>query len=254
MHGHVTPGRSPLSEPIDAVLGHQLSPIARRFAAEYAGFFARVDFKDIAEHSVTYIRSAEAHCSCDGQRHTVWLDRESPDFESLMMHQAMRGILMERGFPRTTYPAIGALDARLLYLSSLLSSAVIDPIIDGRLIESGYGVYDREILTRRTMEQVWLDKRLKNPKTYGFRFCKWTLLTVLLMLDSSFEGETVNLLHALIRKKFPEPWELADRFSKFMLKKGFTEPYSALIALLQLRSALKLEDKVAIVDAEGIRF
>jgi len=27
-----------------------------------------------------------------------------------------------------------------------------------------------------------------------------------------------------------------------------------LIALLQLRSALKLEDKVAIVDAEGIRF
>ena len=86
------------------------------------------------------------------------------------------------------------------------------------------------------------------------RFCKWTLLTVLMKLDFTFEGETVSLLYALIRKKFPEPWELSERLSRFILKKGFTEPYSALIATLQLRSAQKLESKVAIIDAEGTSY
>jgi len=254
MYDHATSGKPRLAEPLAAVLGHQLSPQARRFATEYADFLIRVDFKDIADHPQEFIRSAEAHCSSDGVRHTIWLDKESSDFEALVMHQAMRGILMEEGFPRTTSPATPALDARLFYLASLLSCAVIDPIIDIRLMESGYGVYDREILTRRTMEKVWLDARAGTPKPYGFLFCKWTLLTVLLKLDPTFKGETVNLLHALIHKKFLEPWELADRFSKFMLNKGFRQPYSALIALLHLRSALKLEDKVSILDAEGTRY
>jgi hypothetical protein len=254
MYGHVTSGRPPLSEPIDAVLGHQLSPMAGQFMAEYADFLTRVDFKDIEEHPLTYIRSVEAHSSCDGQRHTIWLDTKNPNFEPLMMHQAMRGILMERGFPRTTCPAGVTLDDRLLYLGSLLSSAVTDPIIDRWLIKGGYTVYDRALLGQRTMEQVWLDSRVKDPKPYGFIFCKWTLLAVLMKLDATFDGQAVNLLHALIRKKFPEPWELGERLSTFILKKGFAEPFSALIAMLQIRNALKLEDKVPIVDAEGIRF
>jgi len=254
MYGQITSGRPPLAQPIDTVLGHQLSAQAKRFAVEYSDFLARVEFKDITGHSLNYIRSAEAHFSCDGHRYTIWLDTENPNFEALMMHQSMRGILMERGFPKTSYPASAANDALLIFLCSLLSSAVTDPIIDGCLIKGGYGVYDREILAHSSMEQIWLDSRLGTPKPYGFIFCKWTLLTVLIKLDSTFKGEAVNLLHAFIRKKFQEPWELADRLAGFMTKKGFAEPYSSLIAMLQLRSALKLEEKISIVDAEGIRF
>jgi hypothetical protein len=253
MHGYISSGRPPLSEPPAFVLGYQLSPRAKRFAAEYADFLVRVDFRDIADHPHQYIRSAEAHCSCDGHRHTIWLDKQSHDFESLMMHEVMRGILMERGFPRTICPPIATFDALLLCLSSLLSSAVTDPIIDGWLMKDGYGVYDREELTSRTMAQVWVDARQGTPKEYGFLFCRWTLLTVLLRLDSTFEGDTINLLYALIRKKFPGPSELAEELSESIKKKGFTEPHSALMAMLKLRGALNLQNKIAVVDAEGRR-
>ncbi len=253
MHGQVASGRPPLAQPIEAVLGHQLSPRARRFTAEHADFLVRVDFKNIADHPEPYIRSAEAHCSSDGVRHTIWLDKESQDFEGLMMHHAMRGILMEQGFPRTVCPPAATFDGLLLYLMSLLSSAVTDPVIDIWLMEDGYGVYDREALTSRTMAQAWLDARLGIPRQYGFLFCKWTLLTVLMKLDPTFEGEAVNLLHALIHKKFPEPWRLGEDLAGLIKKNGFTEPYSALVAMLQLRDALKLQNRITIVDAEGIR-
>ena len=253
MHGYISSGRPPLSEPPAFVLGYQLSPRAQQFAAEYADFLVRVDFKDIADHPHQYIRSAEAHCSSEGLRHTIWLDRQSLDFEGLMMHQVMRGILMERGYPRTTCPPAANFDTQLLYLSSLLSSAVIDPIIDMLLMEDGYGVYDREVLTKLSMEQVWLDARKGTPKEYGFLFCKWTLLTVLLRLDFTFEGDAANILHALIRKKFPGPSELAEELSESIKKKGFREPHSALMATLKLRGALNLQDKIAVVDAEGRR-
>jgi len=255
MHGYISSGRPPLTEPIDTVLGYELSPRAKRFVAEYADFLVRMDFKDIADHPQQYIRSAETHCSCDGHRHTIWLDKQSHDFESLMMHEVMRGILMERGFPRTRIacPHEATFDALMLYLSSLLSGAVTDPIIDGWLTKDGYGVYDREELIRRTMAQVWLDAQRGAPKPYGVLFCKWTLLSVLVRLDPTFEGDALNLLLSLLRKKFPEPLELAEGLSESIKKKGFTEPYSALMAMLTLRDALKLQGRIAIVDREDRR-
>jgi hypothetical protein len=254
MYGPVTSGRLPLSKPADAILGHQLSPRARRFAAEYADFLLRVDFKDLSEHPLADVRSAEGYCSSDGRRHAIWLDTASPDFEGLMMHQAMCGILMERGFPRTVCPPNAASHPFLRYLSSLLASAIIDPVIDGWLMKGGFGVYDREMLSRRAMADAWLDARRGTPKQYGFLFCKWTLLTVLMRLDSTFEGDSVNLLHALIHKRFPQPWELADELSRSIRERGFAEPYSALTAMLRLRTALNLQGKIPVIDAEGMRF
>ena len=77
---------------------------------------------------------------------------------------------------------------------------------------------------------------------------------MLMRLDSTFEGNTTNLLYALIRNKFREPWELGGELSKSIKEKGFAEPYAALMAMLSLRSALDLQDKVPIIDAGGIRF
>jgi hypothetical protein len=130
------------------------------------------------------------------------------------MHETMRGVLMERGFPKTACQPIAASYPPLRYLSSLLASAVTDPIIDRWLMQGNFGVYDREVLSRRAMARAWLDARQEAPRQYGFLFCKWTLLTVLLRLDSTFEGETTNFLHALIRKKVPEPWGLGDELSR----------------------------------------
>jgi len=254
MRAHVTTEEPVSLDPVKPLLGHCLSPMAMRFAKEYADFLARVDFKDMADHPLEFIRSCEGHCSSDGERHTIWLDTKNEYFEALMMHHALAGVLTERGFPRTMHAGGLTSDFRVPYLAALLSSAVMDPVIDGWLARSGYAVYDRDMLTQRAVEQVWLDTRLKNPKTYGFRFCKWTLVTVLIRLDLTFDGEMVNLLHALIRKKFPEPWALAERLSAFILQKGFAQPHSALIAMLQLRAALKLEGKITIVDGEGTRY
>jgi hypothetical protein len=254
MYGHVTSGRPPASQPIDSVLGHQLSPLARRFTEEHAEFLLRVDFEDIASHPLEELRSAEAYCSCDGLRHTIWLDRESPDFEGLMMHHAMRGILMERGFPKTICPPAAIIYPFLRYLSSLLASAITDPVIDRWLMQGGFGVYDREILTHRATADLWLDARRGTPRQHGFLFCKWTLLAVLLRLDPTFEGGTVHLLYALIRKKFPEPWEVAETLSASIRKEGFAEPYLALRAMLELRNALNLQSRIPVIDGEGRRY
>jgi len=245
------PKRS-LSYRIDAILGHELSPRASRFVVEYADFLVRVAFKNIAEHPQAYLRSAEAYSSCTGPRHTIWLDPRSPGFEALMMHETMRGILVERGFPKTACHPNVVSCVPLRYLSSLLGSAVTDPIIDGFLVQGNFGVYDREALNRRTMARVLVDARQRTAGQQGYLFCKWALLTVLMRLDPTFEGETVNLVHALIHKEFPEAWEIADELSKSIMEKGFTEPESALTAMMEIRSALGLQDSVAIVDAEGV--
>jgi hypothetical protein len=218
---------------------------------EHADFLVRVDFKDIAYHPLAELRSAEAYCSCDGVRHTIWLDKESPDFEGLMMHQAMRGMLMELGFPKTICPPGVIIYPFLRYLSSLLASAITDPVIDRWLIEGGYGVYDRQILIHRATADLWVDARRGTPRPNGFLFCKWTLLAVLLRLDPTFEGGTVHLLYALIRKKFPEPWEVADRLSAAITTKGFAEPYLALAAMLEVRSTLKLQNRIPVIDGHG---
>ena len=253
-HREVPSERPPIPEPIDAVLGHQLSPRAKRFVAEHADFLVRVEFKDIADHPHAYMRSTEAYYSCTAMRHTIWLYRKSPDLEALIMHETMRGILMERGFPKTARHPTAASCLPVRYLSSLLASAVTDPIIDRYLMQGDFGVYDREVLSRRAIAQAWLDARQPRPERYSFLFCRWTLLTVLLMLDPTFEGATVNLLHAVIRRIFPEAWERGDELSKLIKEKGFTEPDLALAAMLELRSALRLEDSIVIVDADDIRW
>jgi hypothetical protein len=254
MYGHVTSGRPPLAEPIDTVLGHQLSPRARKFTEEHADFLLRVDFKDIAWHPLAELRSAEAYCSCDGLRHTIWLDKESPDFEGLMMHQAMRGILMERGFPKTICPPAAIIYPFLRYLSSLLASAITDPVIDRWLMEGGFGVYDRLILIHRATGDLWVDARRGTPRRHGFLFCKWALLALLLRLDPTFEVNTVHLLYALIRKKFPEPWEVADSLSALITKRGFAEPHLALMAMLEARNTLRLQNRIPVIDGEGRRY
>ncbi len=253
MHDDATSRRRPLDEPFDAILDRQLTPQARRFVAEHADFLVRVDFRDIADHPHVHIRSTEGYYASAGARHTIWLDKESADFEALLLHETMRGILVERGYPRTACTPDAASCIPMRYLSSLLGSAVMDPIIDGWLTKGGYRVYDREVLTRRAIAEAWLDAPRPNPARYTFLFCKWTLLTVLLMLDSSFEGETVNLLHAIIRRNFSEPWGVAEELSESITGRGFAEPHSALTAMLQLRNVLNLEDKVSLVDAEGTR-
>jgi len=251
MHDDATTGTPPLDEPFDAVLGQQLSPQAKRFAMEHSDFLLRVDFKNIAEHPYPHVRSTEGYYASVGTRHTIWLNKESPDFEGLVLHESMRGILMERGFPRTTCPLDSAFCTPMYYLGSLLGVAITDPIIDGFLTKTGYSVYNREVLTRRAIGEAWLDVPQPILEPYTFLFCKWTLLSVLLMLDSTFEGETVDLLHTIIRRKFPEPWRVGEELSTSIMTRGFAEPHSALAAMLQLREALKLEDRVFLTNTEG---
>jgi len=250
----VTSGRQPQAPPIDAVLGHQLSPQARRFTEQYADFLLRMDFKDIACHPVAELRSAEAYCSCDGMRHTIWLDKGSPDFEGLMMHQAMRGILIELGYPKTICPPGAIIYPFLRYLSSLLASAITDPVIDRWLMEGGYGVYDRQILIHRATADLWVDARRGALRRHGFLFCKWVLLALLLRLDPTFDVGTVHLLYALIRKKVPEPWEVADSLSAWIARKGFTEPSLALAAMLEVRNVLKLQSRIPVIDGVGRQY
>jgi len=251
MRDDAASGTPPLGVSFDTVLGQQLSPQARRFGMEHSDFLLRVDFKNIAEHPYPYVRSTEGYYTSAGTRHTIWLNRESPDFEALVLHESMRGIMKEQGFPRTTCPLDSAFCMPMYYLSSLLGVAITDPIIDDFLTKAGYRVYNREVLTRRAIGEAWLDVPQPILERYTFLFCKWTLLSALLMLDSTFEGETVDLLHTIIRRKFPEPWRLGEELSRSIVTRGFTEPDSALAAMLQLREALKLEDKVFLIDADG---
>jgi hypothetical protein len=64
----------------------------------------------------------------------------------------------------------------------------------------------------------------------------------------------VHLLYALIRKKFPEPWEVAETLSASIRKEGFAEPYLALRAMLELRNALNLQSRIPVIDGEGRRY
>jgi hypothetical protein len=242
--------RLPLSEPIDTILGQVLSPQAGRFVAEHADFLRRVDFKDIAEHPTPEIRFMEGHYSSDGVRHAVWLDRESSDFEGLLLHQTMRAILMERGFPRAEcLPA--AVSCRFLrYLGVLLSSVVIDPIIDGQLAGGGFPVYNRQMLIRRATADVWRDA-VQEAAVPEFLFRKWALFTVVLRIDTTFKGDGAEQLRKLIRDEFPLAAEFGDRFSTTIIETGFTDLYSALMVMIRLRNTLKLHDKILIVDGRG---
>jgi len=251
MHDEATSGTPQFSIPFDAILGQQLSSQGRRFGTEHFDFLLRVDFKNIAEHPYPYIRATEGYYVNAGKRHTIWLNKESADFEALVLHESMRGILMERGFPKTKCPVDSACCMEMYYMSSLLGVAVTDPIIDHFLTKAGYGVYNREILARRAIGEAWLDVPQPIPERYTFLFCKWTLLSVLIMLDPTFEGETVDLLHTVIRRKFPEARQFGEELSAAIMTRGFTEPDSALTAMLQLREALKLDDMILVVDADG---
>ena len=254
MHDDINADKLPLSEPIDTVLGYVLSHRTRQFTEEHANFLLRVDFKDIARHPIPEIRSSEGYYSYGNKRHSIWLDRESADFEGLLMHETVRGILLEQGFPKTICPPALRSCPFLPYLGFLLSSAIIDPLIDRHLIQGGFGVYDRKVLVHRVTARVWLDARQKDLESFEFLTCKWTLLTVLLNLDSTFEGDDADTLKELIRSKFPLSADLAARLAACIKEEGFTDPYSALIAMMRLRTALKLNDMIPIVDSGGVHW
>jgi len=252
VHDDAVSGRPALDEPLDCVLGKRLSPEARRFVREHSSFLTKVDFKDIAGHPNPHLRSTEGYFASVGRCHTIWLNKRSRDFEALLIHEVMRGILIERGFPRTC-PTDSYSCLSMRYLSSLLGSSVTDPIIADCLTKAGYSVYNREVLTRQAIAEAWLDAPEPIFERYTFLFCKWTLLTVLVILDSTFQGETVSLLRSIIRRKFAEPWQVGEELSRSIMMRGFTEPDSALAAMLQLREALKLGDNICLLDAEGKR-
>ncbi len=251
MFDHTDPGGSPPSKPIDAVLGLALSLPVRRFTAEHADFLLKVDFKDIRDHSMPEVRCAEGHYSFNGVRHTMWLDRESPDFEGLLMHEVMRAIVIERGFPKAICPPALTSCPYIRYLSFLLSNTVADPVIDRRLMEGGFEVYNRRLLIDRAMAEVWHDAKQEASVEDDLLCCKWALFTVLLRIDSAFEADVAAPLHRLIRRKFPLSADIGDRFSTCIKETGFTDVYSALIVMVRLRNALKLSDKIVIIDGHG---
>jgi len=251
MYDDVNSNELPFPEPIDTILGHVLSPETGRFVAEHADFLLRVDFNDVSFHPAPEVRSSEGYYSYSGKRHSIWLDRESADFEGLLMHETMRGILLEQGYPRAICPPVPHSCPYFPYLGFLLSSAIIDPIIDRRLTQGGFRVYDRKVLIDRIATRVGMDARQKNSEEYEFLTRKWILLTVLLSLDSTFKGDDADSLNELIHDKFPVSSKLADRLAASIKEEGFTDPYSALIAMMRLRDALKLQDMIPIVDKGG---
>jgi hypothetical protein len=252
MHDDVNSATLPLSEPIDTILGHVLSPGAGRFVAEYADFLARVDFKDISFHPAPEVRSSEGYYSYSGKRHSIWLDRESADFEGLLMHETVRGLLLEKGYPRTTCPTALHACPYLPYLGFLLSSTIIDPVIDRRLTQGGFRVYNRKVLIDRIATRISMDEGQKGSESYEFLTSKWILLTVLLDLDSTFSGDDADSLKELIHDKFPLSARLAARLAACIKEEGFSDPYSALTAMMRLRDSLKLQEMIPIMDGNGM--
>ena len=250
MHDDHEPGISLLSQPIDSVLGRQLSSRARRFVTEYGDFLGKIDFRDIVQHPTPQVRFMEGYYSTDGTRHSVWLSRESPDFEGLLIHQSMRAILMEGGFPRAECEPASVSCSLIHYLGVLLSNVVTGPVIDMQLAQRGFYLYDRETLIRRAIADLWLDAVQKTVAP-GFLFRKWALFTVVLRLDPTFAGDGAERLRRLIREEFPLSVEFGDRFSGTIIETGFKDPYSALIVMVRLRNALELHEKIFIVDGNG---
>ncbi len=238
------------TEPVGIVLGHALSPKTGRFIEEHADFMSKVDFKDIAEHPSSSVRSMEGHYSSDGIRHAVWLNPESPDFEGLLMHETMRAILMERGFPWAECMPAKTYCFLIRYLCALLSAVIVDPVIDGHLVQGGFPVYNRDTLIGRATADVWLDAPQEDAAP-EFLFRKWALFTIVLRLDPTFRGDGADRLRNLIRDNFPSSAEFGERFSTTVIETGFTDPYSALMVMIRLRDALKLHDKIHIVDGRG---
>lgn len=246
-------GRSAGVGTINAILDNRLSSHAIDFLKKNTDFLHRVEFKDITAHPSVEMRSNEGHHDFDGLKHTIWMDRESPDFEGLMMHLTTRGILLEKGFPTTTCRFSAAFDRSARQFYPLLSAAIMDPVVDARLVEAGFHVYDRDILVERAMAGVWLDSRKQSPEDDRFLFCKWALFMVLLGLDPTFETQKARILRALISRKFPASWSFGDKMAAWLKKRGLSEPRRALAGMLILRSELKLQSKISIIDASGMR-
>jgi hypothetical protein len=242
------------SEPIDTILGHVLSPGTGRFVAEYADFLVRVDFKDISFHPAPEVRSSEGYYCYSGKRHSIWLDRGSADFEGLLMHETLRGVLLEKGYPRTMCPAVLHTCPYLPYLGFLLSSAIIDPVIDRRLTQGGFRVYNRKVLIDRIATRILIDARQRDSESYEFLTRKWILLTVLLDLDPTFSGDDTDRLKELIHDKLPLSAKLAARLAACIKEEGFSDPYSALTAMMRLRDSLKLQEMIPIMDGNGMRW
>jgi hypothetical protein len=231
------------------ILDKELSEEATRFLTEKADLLQRVRFEDIAFHPHPAMRSYEACHHFDGGEHTIWLSPESDDFEALTLHEILRASLLSEGFPQalphpSAMPGISA-----HYLASLLSHVVTEPVIDRLLLESGLPVYPRDVALAQKTAEIWLDARRGAP--CAFVFCKWTLLTVLFGLDPIFPPDQTGLFLGLLRRKFPDAARVGVRLADVISKKGFSSPGQALGALIHLRDALGLRDKIAVNDVRS---
>jgi hypothetical protein len=231
------------------VLDKELSEKASRFLTEKADALQRVRFEDISFHPHPAMRSYEACHHFDGREHTIWLNPENDDFESLALHEIVRASLLSEGFPQALPHPSATAGIQVHYLASLLSHVVIEPIIDRLLVESDLPVYPRDRALAQKTSEIWLDARLSVPS--DFVFCKWTLLAVLVGLDPIFPPDQAGLFLGLLRRKFPDAARVAERLADIISRKGFRAPGQALGALLHLRDALGLRDRIAVIDVRS---
>jgi len=228
------------------VLDRELSEKAARFLTEKTGALQRVRFEDISFHPHPAMRSYEACHHFDGHEHTIWLNPENDDFEALALHEILRALLLSEGFPQTLPHPSTAAGIKEHYLASLLSHVVMEPVIDRLLVGSDLPVYCRDVVLAQKTAEIWLDARMGAPS--DFVFCKWTLLAVLVGLDPFFPGDQAGLFLGLLRRKFPRAAKAGERLAEVISRKGFGAPGQALGALVHLRDALGLRDRIAVVD------
>jgi hypothetical protein len=228
------------------ILDKEISEKARRFLTEKAYNLHRVRFEDISFHPHPAMRSYEACHHFDGREHTIWLNPENDDFEALTLHEILRALLLSEGFPQVLPHPSAAAGIKVHYLASLLSHVVIEPVIDRLLVGSDLPVYRRDVALAQKTAEIWLDARPGVPS--DFLFCKWTLLAVLVALDSVFPSDQTGLFLGLLRRKFPDAARIGERLADVISRKGFGTPGQALGALVHLRDALGLKDKIAVID------
>jgi hypothetical protein len=228
------------------VLDRELSEKAVRFLTEKADALQRVRFEDISFHPHPAMRSYEACHHFDGREHTIWLNPENDDFEALALHEILRALLLSEGFPQVLPHPSAAAGIKEHYLASLLSHAVVEPVIDRLLVGSDLPVYHRDVVLAQKTAEIWLDARMGAPS--DFVFCKWTLLAVLVGLDPIFPSDQAGLFLGLLRRKFPHAAKVGERLAEVISRKGFDAPGQALGALVHLRDALGLRDRIAVID------
>jgi hypothetical protein len=232
------------------ILDKELSEKASRFLTEKADILQWVRFENIAFHPHPAMRSYEACHHFDGREHTIWLNPENDDFEALTVHEILRALLLSEGFPQVLPHPAATAGIKVHYLASLLSHVVIEPVIDRLLVGSDLPVYRRDVALAQKTAEIWLDAR--QGVSSGFVLCKWTLLAVLVGLDPIFPSDQAGLFLGLLRRKFPDAARVGgERLADVISRKGFGAPGQALGALVHLRDALGLRDRIAVIDVRS---